>query len=413
MKQRIVVTGMGTVNPLGNSVEELWKNIREGKSGIGLITRFDTTEFATKIAGEVRNFDPGMFMEKKEARKMALFSQYAVAATSQALQQAGIKEGDYDPARVGMIIGNGIGGFEIIEEAYRQLYDKGPARLAPMIIPKMISNEAPANIGIIYNFQGPCVTINTACASGTDAIGNALMALRSGWCDMAVAGGTEGCVVQLGVGGFNALQALSTAYNDTPELASRPFDKTRDGFVLAEGAGILILETLERAQKRGATILAELAGYGMTNDAYHLTAPHPECRGAARAMEIALADAELKPEDIDYVNAHGTSTPTNDPLETLAIKKVFGDHAYKLKVSSTKSMTGHCIGAAGAIEAIISILAIRDQYFPATINLNEPDEACDLDYVPNKGYSGRIRAVMSNSLGFGGHNGMIVLKEFE
>jgi len=411
MKQRIVVTGMGTVNPLGNSIEEFWTNIKAGKSGIGPITRFDASAFATKIAGEVKNFDPGLYMEKKEARKMALFTQYAVAATSQALKAARINDGDYDPAKVGIILGNGIGGFEVIEEAYRQLFDKGPDRMAPLIVPKMISNEAPANIGIIYNFQGPCMTINTACASGTDAIGNALMALRSGWCDMAVTGGTEGCIVQLGVGGFNALQALSTAYNDTPETASRPFDKTRDGFVIAEGAGILILETLERAKKRGAPILAELAGYGMTNDAYHLTAPHPECRGAARAMEIAIADAGLTPMDIDYVNAHGTSTPTNDPLETLAIKKVFGDHAYKLKVSSTKSMTGHCIGAAGAVEAIVSILAIRDQFFPATINLNEPDETCDLDYVPNKGYPGRIRAAMSNSLGFGGHNGMIVITE--
>ena len=413
MKKRIVVTGMGTINPLGNSIEEFWKNIREEKSGLGLITRFDTAEFATKVAGEVKNFDAGLFMDKKDARKMGLFTQYAVAATAQALKDSGIKEGDYSPERVGMIIGNGIGGFEVIEEAYKQLFEKGPGRLAPMIIPRMISNEAPANIGIVFNFQGPCMTINTACASGTDAIGNALMALRSGWCDMAVTGGTEGCITQMGVGGFNALQALSTNFNDAPEKSSRPFDKRRDGFVIAEGAGIMILETLENAQKRGARIYAEVAGYGMTNDAYHLTAPHPEGRGAARAMELALSDAGLAPSDIDYINAHGTSTPTNDPLETLAIKKVFGDHAYKLKVSSTKSMTGHCVGAAGAVEAIVSVLSITDQFFPATINLEEPDEACDLDYVPNKGYPGKIMAAMSNSLGFGGHNGMLVFKKTE
>jgi len=413
MNKRIVVTGVGTINPLGNSIEEFWNNIKEGKCGIGPITKFDATDFATKIAGEVRNFDPGNYMEKKDARKMAYFTQYAVAATRQAVADAGLKEGDYDPSRVGIIMGNGIGGFEVIEESYKQLFEKGPSRLAPMIIPKMISNEAPANIGIIFNFQGPCMTINTACASGTDALGNALMALQCGWCDIAVAGGTEGCITQMGVGGFNALQALSTAFNDTPEKASRPFDKRRDGFVIAEGAGILILETLERAKERGAKIYAEIAGYGMTNDAYHLTAPHPECRGAARAMELALNYAGLKPENIDYINAHGTSTPTNDPLETLAIKKVFGDHAYKLKVSSTKSMTGHCIGAAGAVEAIVSLLAIRDQYFPATINLEEPEEGCDLDYVPNKGYSGVIRNVMSNSLGFGGHNGMVVFKKVD
>ncbi len=412
MNRRVVITGTGVVSPLGHSTDQMWKNIKSGTSGIGPLTRLDPEEYASKVAGEVRDFDPTNFIDKKEARKMALFSQYAIAGAVQAMQQAGLDTDSVDPDRAGVILGNGIGGFEIIEEGHRTLFDKGPRRVPPMTIPKIISNEGPGHIAIKFGFHGPCYTVTTACASGTDAIGQALRAIQHGQSDLIITGGTEGCITGLGVSGFCALKALSTQYNDTPHIASRPFDKNRDGFVLAEGSGILLLEELEHAKRRGARILAEVSGYGMTCDAYHLTAPDPDGNGAARAMQIALDDAEMKPEDIDYINAHGTSTPTNDPIETAAIKKTFGDHAYKVKVSSTKSMTGHMIGAAGGLEAIISVMAIRDSYVPATMNLEEPDEACDLDYVPNKGIEQKVRAVISNSLGFGGHNGVVLIKEY-
>ncbi|MDZ7794012.1 MAG: beta-ketoacyl-ACP synthase II [Spirochaetia bacterium] len=412
MNRRVVITGTGAVTPLGHTVDEFWNNIKAGKSGIGPITRLDPTEYASKIAGEVRDFNPGDFIDKKDARKMALFSQYAVVAAVQAMQQAGLEADKVDSERAGVILGNGIGGFEIIEEGHRTLFDKGPRRVPPMTIPKIISNEGPGHIAIKYGFHGPCYTVVTACASGTDAIGQAMRAIQYGQTDVMVTGGTEGCITGLGVSGFTALKALSTQYNDTPETASRPFDKNRDGFVIAEGAGILVLEELEHAKSRGANILAEVAGYGTTCDAYHLTAPDPEGNGAARAMKMALDDAGMQPEDIDYINAHGTSTPTNDPIETAAIKTAFGDHAYKVKVSSTKSMTGHMVGAAGGIEAIVGVLAIRNSFIPATINLEEPDEKCDLDYVPNKGLDAKVRAVISNSLGFGGHNGVILIKEY-
>ncbi|MBN2049864.1 MAG: beta-ketoacyl-ACP synthase II [Spirochaetales bacterium] len=411
MKEKIVVTGMGTVNPLGHSVQETWQGILEGRSGIGKITRFDTTEYASKIAGEVKDFEIGNFIDKKEARKMALFTQYGVAASVQAMNDAGIKEGDVDPERLAVVYGNGIGGFEALEEAYEKLFSGGPKRVHPMTIPKLITNECPANIAITLQALGPAYTVTTACASGTDAIGNALMLLHSGLADMVITGGTESSITRMGVAGFNVIQALSTRFNDEPERACRPFDKDRDGFILAEGAGTLILETESHAKKRGAKIYAELAGYGSTCDANHLTAPHPEGLGAARAMRIALSDAGMKPEEIDYINAHGTSTPTNDPLETKSIKTAFGDHARKVKISSTKSMHGHVIGGTGAVEAIISILAMREGYFPPTINLEEPDPACDLDYVPNKGIKGTINAVMSNSLGFGGHNAILIFRK--
>src|SRR6056297_918487 len=412
MNRRVVITGTGAVTPLGNTIDEFWNNIKAGKSGIGPLTRLDPTEYSSKIAGEVRDFNPGDFIDKKDARKMALFSQYAVVAAVQAMQQSGLEAEKVNSERAGVILGNGIGGFEIIEEGHRTLFDKGPRRVPPMTIPKIISNEGPGHIAIKYGFHGPCYTVTTACASGTDAIGQAFRAIQHGQSDVMITGGTEGCITGLGVSGFCALKALSTEYNDTPELASRPFDKNRDGFVIAEGAGILVLEELEHAQRRGAPILAEVAGYGMTCDAYHLTAPDPEGNGAARAMKIALEDAGMRPEDIDYINAHGTSTPTNDPIETAAIKKTFGNYAYKVKVSSTKSMTGHMIGAAGGVEAIIGLLSIRDNFVPATINLEEPDEKCDLDYVPNRGIETEVRAVISNSLGFGGHNGVVLIKEF-
>jgi len=413
MNRRVVVTGLGAVSPLGNTVEELWQGLKEGRSGVGPLELLDKTEFASQVAGEVKNFKPDEYVDRKEARKMARFSQYAIVGAVQAMKQAGLDGDSIDPYRSGVILGNGIGGFEIIEESHRILFDKGPRRVPPMTIPKLISNEGPGQVAIHFGFKGPCFTITTACASGTDAIGQGAQAIRSGQADLIITGGMEGCITGLGLAGFSALKALSTGYNDTPEKASRPFDRDRDGFVIAEGSGILVLEEMEHALNRGAHILAEVAGYGMTCDSYHLTAPDPEGNGAARAMQLALKDAGMEPEDIDYINAHGTSTPTNDPIETRAIKTAFGDHAYNLKVSSTKSMTGHMIGAAGGVEAVISVLAINENFIPPTINLDNPADDCDLDYVPHKGINSEVRSVLSSSLGFGGHNGMIILKEFK
>jgi 3-oxoacyl-[acyl-carrier-protein] synthase II len=403
---------MGAITPIGNSVPDVWESVKAGKSGAGPITKFDTSEFATKIAAEVKDFDAKDYMDKKEARKMEIFSQFTVAASLEAMKDAKLNDGDYDPDRTGVILGVGIGGFETIESSYKSLFDKGPSRVPPMTIPKLISNIGPANVALMVNAHGPVYSIATACSSATDAIGNSMRWIREGMGDVVVTGGVEACITQLGVAGFNVIQALTTR-NDDPEHASRPFDKDRDGFLIGEGAGTLILEELDHAKKRGAPIYAEVVGSGITNDAYHRTAPHPEGTGAISAIRMALNDAGLKPEDVDYINAHGTSTPLNDPTETKVIKEVFGEHAYKLKVSSTKSMHGHLIGAAGAIEAIISALAIRDQYFPATINLDEADPECDLDYVPNKGVEGPINVAVSNSLGFGGHNGISVLKKYD
>lgn len=411
-KTKVVVTGLGAVTPVGNSVHDLWDAIQQGRSGAGPITRFDASEFATRIAAEVKDFDPKNWMDRRDARKMDRFSQYAVAASREALQDAGLlvdeKLGNTNSERTAVVLGVGIGGFETFEDSLRTLVAKGPSRVPPMTIPKLISNIGPGNISIVFGIHGPSFSLATACASGTDSLTNAKRWIESGLVDVVVAGGVEASITQLGISGFNVIQALSTQYNDNPTKASRPFDKNRDGFLMGEGAGILILESEEHARKRGAKVYATLAGTAMTSDANHLTAPHPEGLGAIAAMKLALAEANLKPEDIDYINAHGTSTPINDPTETTAIKQTFGEHAYKLKVSSTKSMTGHCIGAAGGIEAIISIKALEHQYFPPTINLDEPDENCDLDYVPNQGETGSIQAVMSNSLGFGGHNGIVV-----
>lgn len=412
MKRRVVVTGIGTVNPLGNNVDELWDGITHGKSGIGRITRFDPSELPSQIAGEVKNFNPALFMDKKESRKMALFSQYAVASALQAMEMGGFTTDNFNAERAGIILGNGIGGFEILQDAFKIMFDKGTGRIPPMTVPKILSNEGAGNIAIHTGIKGSVFTINTACASGTDAIGQAANAIRYGLNDVMVAGGTEGGLNEMGVGGFCVLKALSTSYNDAPETACRPFDASRDGFIIAEGAGILVLEELQHAENRGAVILAEIAGYGSTADAFHLTAPTPDGSGAARAMTLALKDAGLKPDDVDYVNAHGTSTPTNDPIETNAIKTALGEHAYKIKVSSTKSMTGHLVGAAGALEAIISILAIQNNFFPPTINHNVPGEGCDLDYVPGKGIEGEIKTVLSNSLGFGGHNAVLAIREY-
>lgn len=415
-KKRVVITGLGAITPIGKSVEELWNSIQEGKSGIDKITLIDASEFPSQVAGEVKDFNPTEFMDRKEARSMARFTQFAVAGAVQAMKDAGLghaEEKGYDPYRVGVYLGNGIGGFDVAEEGILKLAERGPKGVPPMTIPKMITNEAPGNIAIKFGLHGPALSIATACASGTDAIGAAYLAIKNGTVEAAITGGTEASITPLAVGGFCRLQALTTQYNDDPTKACRPFDKDRDGFTIGEGAGILVLEELGHAKARGAKIYAEVAGYGQTCDAYHLTAPNPDGSGAAKAMEFALKDAGMKPEDIDYINAHGTSTPVNDPMETKAIKLAFGEHAKNLKVSSTKSMTSHLIGAAGGVELIISVLAIRDQYFPATINYTTPDPECDLDYVPNKGYTGRIRAALSESLGFGGHNGAVIVKEYK
>ncbi len=410
--RRVVITGLGTVNPLGNNVEDSWEAIKSGRSGIGPITAFDTEQFICKIAGEVKDFDPTDWMDKKTARKMARFSQFAMAGSVEALEDAGLDKGGADPERVGIIMGNGIGGYECVEESLRLMVSKGPRGVPPMTIPKMIINEGMANISIRFGFLGPCYAIVTACTSGTDAIGNAAMAIRSGLIDVAVSGGVEAAITPFSIAGFIQITALTTQFNDNPTAASRPFDRDRNGFVMGEGAGILILEELNHALKRGAEIYGEVAGYGISCDAYHLTSPDAEGNGPARAMKWALRDANMHPSEIDYLNAHGTSTPTNDPLETIAIKKAFGECARKLPVSSTKSMTSHLVGGAGGMESIISLLAMRDNFIPPTINLDHPDEECDLDYVPNVGREADVRTVMSDNLGFGGHNGVLIFKEF-
>ena len=411
-QRRVVVTGLGTVNPLGNHVKDSWARIKNAENGIGKVTRFDASQHSSQVVGEVKDLNPGEFFDAKEARRMDRFSVYAVVSAIQALQDAGLKEGGFDPERFGVILGNGIGGIETLGDNFKKMFDRGPKAIHPLCSPMMIANIAPGNVAIKLNLQGPCLTVITACASGTDAIGDAMRLIREGRVDLMMAGGTEATVVPMGLASFCVLQAVSTKYNDTPEKASRPFDAGRDGFVMGEGAGILVLEELEHAKKRGARIYAELVGYGCTCDANHLTAPHPEGRGAVKAMRLAVEDAGLKPEDIDYINAHGTSTPVNDPVETKAIKDVFGEQARKLKISSTKSMVGHLLGAAGGVEAIVTVLALHEQFYPATRNYETPDPACDLDYVPNKGYNGPMRAAISNSFGFGGHNGVVCFKRW-
>ncbi|MDR1307956.1 MAG: beta-ketoacyl-ACP synthase II [Treponema sp.] len=417
--RKVVVTGMGVISPIGNSIEDFTRSLKEGKSGVSRLTAFDTSDFEVKIAAEVRDFDPSRWIDKKDARKMARFTQFAAAAADQALEQAGLlvrnSEGrrrvTSDPDRTGVVLGNGIGGFEIVSESFKKLFAAGPRRMPPLTIPMMIGNEAAGNISMIYGTRGPAFTQITACASGTDALGQALDLIRSGRCDVIIAGGSESCMVPFGIGGFQMLKTLSVKRNDEPEKASRPFDKDRDGFVLGEGAGILVLESEDHARARGALCLAELAGYGVSADAYHITSPDPSGAGGGRAIAGAIRDAGLGPEDIQYYNAHGTSTEINDPSETRMIKTAFGDHAYKLKVSSIKSMTGHCVAGSGGMEAIACVLAIRQGFFPPTINLDDPDPECDLDYVPNKVQYGTINAAASGNLGFGGHNGVVVFRK--
>jgi 3-oxoacyl-[acyl-carrier-protein] synthase II len=412
-KRRVAVTGVGAISPLGNDAAGLWEGVREGRSGAGPVTRFDPSRLESRIACEVKGFQASDYMDSKEARKMALFSQYAVAAAVEAWRDAGFgAEAPYPRERRAVLLGNGIGGIEVLLESERKLLESGPGRMLPMTIPLMIANEAAANLAMHFGFKGPALTTVTACASGSDAIGQALDLIRSGRADLVIAGGTEAAITEFAMGGFCRLKALSTAYNDRPAEASRPFDKARDGFVIGEGAGILVLEDWEAAKRRGARIRAELSGYGSSCDAFHLTAPDPEGEGGALALRLAIADAGLEPENIDYYNAHGTSTEMNDRIETLMLKKVFGEGAGKLAVSSTKGATGHCIAAAGALEAIVCVRAIEEGFAPPTANLEEADleSGCDLDYIPRIGRATRIEAAASGSLGFGGHNAMLVFR---
>lgn len=410
--KRVVITGAGVITPVGIGKETFWNNIKSGKSGVGPIESFDVSEYNTRIAAEVKDFDPSEYIDKKEARRMDRFVKFAVCAAKMALADAGIDIEKEDATRVGTFIGSGIGGISTFEEQYKVLLEKGPGRISPFFIPMMISNMAVGQVAIATGAKGPNLTTVSACASGSDAVGQAFYSVSRGDADVIITGGAEATISPTALAGFCSMKALSTK-NDTPEKASTPFSADRDGFVMGEGAGIMIVEELEHAKARGAHIIAELIGYGSTNDAHHITAPAPGGEGGARCMAAAVKCAGIKPEDVDYINAHGTSTHYNDLFETQAIKTAFGDHAYKLAVSSTKSMTGHLLGAAGGVEAIITALALEEGFIPPTINLDNPDPECDLDYVPNVGRKADIKYAISNSLGFGGHNACVALKKYE
>jgi 3-oxoacyl-[acyl-carrier-protein] synthase II len=407
--RRVVVTGMGVMTSLGIDLDTFWQNLVSGRSGIGPIESFDASAFTTRIAAEIRDFDPEKFMSRRDAHRMDRFAQLAVAATRCALEQAQLTITPEHAERVGVLIGSGIGGIQTMERQYEVLFEKGPSRISPFFIPMLIVDMASGQVSILFGAKGPNSTVATACATGTHAIGDAYHVVHRGDADVMICGGSEAPMSRLGLGGFCAARALSTR-NDDPQRASRPFDADRDGFVMGEGAGILILEALEHAEARGARILAEVVGYGLTGDAYHITAPAPGGEGAARAMQMALRMANVAPEDVDYINAHGTSTVPNDPTETTAIKAVFGEHAYQVAISSTKSMTGHLMGAAGAVEAIVCILAMQNSTIPPTINLEHPDPACDLNYTPNAAAKREVSYALSNSFGFGGHNAVILLR---
>ncbi len=399
------------MTPIGNDVSTFWDHLIAGQSGISRIESMDVSEYPCQIAGEVKEFDPGQYMDKKEARRFDRFTQFAVAASVQAMQDAALRITDENAERCGVYIGSGIGGIHTLLDNYKVLLDRGPKRVSPFVVPTMIANMASGQVSIMFGLKGPNSSPISACATGTNAIGDAFKMIQRGAADVMLAGGAEAAIVDLALAGFGNAKALSTR-NDDPERASRPFDMNRDGFVMAEGAGVVVLESLEHAQARGAKIYAEIIGYGMSGDAYHITAPEPEGRGAYQAMREALSDAGIQPEDVSYINAHGTSTDVGDKLETLAIKKTFGDHAYKLAVSSIKSMTGHMLGAAGAVEAIATVLTLREGVLPPTINYETPDPECDLDYVPNQARKQDVEIAISNSFGFGGHNAVIVLKKF-
>ena len=411
MKRRVVITGMGAVSPIGNTAEEMWQSAREGRCGIGPITHFDTTNHKVKLAGEVKDLDFTPYLDKKELRRMDLFSQYAMVAAIQAWRDSGLDYEKIDPTRFGVDISSGIGGINTIETEYERGREKGFDRVSPFFVPMDISNLAAGNVAIKLGAKGMCTCVVTACAGGSNANGDAFRMIRDGYQELMLAGGSEAAVTKLAIGGFTSMKALCES--DDPTRASIPFDAERSGFVMGEGAGVLMLEEYEHARARGAKIYAEIVGYGATCDAYHITSPAPGGEGGARAMVEAVKDAGIQPEDIDYINAHGTSTSLNDKFETAAVKAAFGDHAYKLAMSSTKSMTGHLLGAAGAIEAIITARALQDGFIPATINYRTPDPECDLDIVPNEGRKAELRYAMSNSLGFGGHNASLVLKKYE
>jgi 3-oxoacyl-[acyl-carrier-protein] synthase II len=408
--RRVVVTGVGAISSLGTGNEKNWTGLMQGKSGIDRITRFDASELPTQIAGEVRDFNPEDFIDKKEIKKMDLFIQFAMGAAELAMKDSGFQVTEENAERVGVLVGAGLGGLPAIEKYHSAMFEGGYKKISPFFIPMLIINLAPGQISIRYGAKGPNVSSVSACATGTHSIGDAFRMIQRGDADAMIAGGTESTITPLGIAGFNVMKALSTR-NDEPALASRPFEKNRDGFVMAEGAGIVVLEELEAARKRGAKIYGEVCGYGLSADAYHLTAPAPGGEGAARCMKMALSTAGVNPEEIDYINAHGTSTPFNDLYETMAIKSVFGDSARKIMISSTKSMTGHCLGAAGGVEAVFSLMAMDRGEVPPTINYQEPDPECDLDYVPNEGRQAKVRVAMSNSFGFGGTNATLLFRK--
>lgn len=410
MKTRVVVTGMGAITPIGNDVESFWQALKDKTLGIGPITYFDTADFKCKLAAEVKDFDAKAYMDPKTARRMEPFSQFAVAAAKQALDQSGIDMEKEDPFRVGVSVGSGIGSLQAMERSEKKLLEKGPSRVEPLLVPLMICNMAAGNVAIQFGLKGKCINVVTACATGTHSIGEAFRAIQYGEADVMVAGGTEASITPIGIAGFTALTALNTT--DDPKRASIPFDKDRNGFVMGEGAGVVVLESLEHAKARGANILAEVVGYGATCDAYHITSPAEDGSGAAKAMEFAMKDAEITPEQVDYINAHGTSTHHNDLFETKAIRLALGDQAEKVKINSTKSMIGHLLGAAGGVEFITCVKSIQDGYVHATLGLEEPGEGCDLDYTQGDGVEMDVNYAISNSLGFGGHNASLIVKKF-
>ncbi len=411
MKRRVVVTGMGVITPIGKDLKEFWNSLLSCSNGVSKIDRFDVSQYSTQIAGLIVGFDPGKRLDLKEIKRMDLVTQYALYAAHEAVEDAGLLDGRYDPFRTGVIVSSGIGGIQTLENEVVKLHENGPRRISPFLIPMMIVDITPGFISMRYGFKGPNYSVVSACASSAHAIGDALRMIQYGDADIMIAGGAEAPVTPIGLAGFCSMRALSTR-NDEPEKASRPFDRDRDGFVMGEGAGIVVLEELEHARRRGAKIYAEIAGYGATADAYHITAPHPEGEGAINSMRIAIQEGGIRPEEVNYINAHGTSTMLNDMYETLAIKKVFGEIAYKIPISSTKSMIGHTIGAAGAIEGVVCVLSIVNGIIPPTINLDEPDPELDLDYVPNKSRKQNVSVAISNSFAFGGHNVSLVFKKY-
>ncbi|MFQ6617399.1 MAG: beta-ketoacyl-ACP synthase II [Fidelibacterota bacterium] len=411
MKRRVVITGMGAVTPIGSGLNQFWESLISGKNGIDTITKFDASEYTVKIAGEVKDFDPLKYLDKKEVKRMDPFTQFALASCEMAIQDSGIILEDENQDRMGVIVGSGIGGMKTFENQCRVLIEKGPRRISPYFITMMISDIASGLISMRYKLKGPNYAVTSACATASHAVGDAFRIIQAGDADIMIAGGTEAAITPMSIGGFASMKALSTR-NDEPGRASRPFDKMRDGFVMGEGAGILILEEMERALKRKAKIYAELGGIGFTADAYHVTAPDPEGEGAAKAMQLAINDARIDRNQVDYINAHGTSTEYNDKTETASIKRVFGEHAYRLCISSSKSMIGHLLGASGAVELIATIMAVKHNIIPPTINYEYPDPECDLDYTPNKARRKTVKVALCNTFGFGGHNAVILVKKF-